>query len=89
MPLVKFSLLILFASFVVSVLCFFFDRSLSKVISFPTIAIAIVVEIVRIAITIWEAIQKKSHEPIYKTHTKFEAKRLRASTFTIAKLEEG
>ena len=22
------------------------------------------------AITIWEAIQKRSHEPIYKTHTK-------------------
>ena len=40
------------------------------------------------AITIWEAIQKRSHEPIYKTHTKFEAKRLRATTFAIAKLEE-
>ena len=36
-------------------------------------AFAIVVR----AITIWEAIQKRSHEPIYKTHTKIEAKRLR------------
>ena len=33
-------------------------------------------------------IQKRSHEPIYKTHTKIEAKRLRAKTFAIAKLEE-
>ena len=40
------------------------------------------------AITIWEAIQKRSHEPIYKTHTKIEAKRLRATTVAIAKLEE-
>ena len=39
-------------------------------------------------ITIWEAIQKKSHEPIYKTHTKIEAKKLGATTFAIAKLEE-
>ena len=39
-----------------------------------TIAIAIVGK----AITIWEAIQKRSHEPIYKTYTKIEAKRLRA-----------
>ena len=29
-----------------------------------------------------------SHEPIYKTYTKIEAKRLRATTFAIAKLEE-
>ena len=42
----------------------------------------------RRAITIWEAIQKKSHEPIYKTHIKFESKRLRATTFAIAKLAE-
>ena len=28
----------------------------------------------------WEAIQKRSHEPIYKTHIKIEAKRLRAIT---------
>ena len=39
------------------------------------------------AITIWEAIQK-SHKPIYKTHTKIEAKRLNATTFAIANLEE-
>ena len=38
--LVKLSLLILLASFLVSVLCFFFDCSLSKVIALPTIAIA-------------------------------------------------
>ena len=43
--LVKLSLLILFASILVlvSVLCFFFECSLSKVIALPTIAIAIVV----------------------------------------------
>jgi hypothetical protein len=35
-----------------------------------------------------EAIQKRSHEPIYKTYTKIEAKRLRATTSAIAKLEE-
>ena len=40
------------------------------------------------AITKWEVIQKRSNEPIYKTHTKIEAKRLRATTFTIVKLEE-
>ena len=33
-------------------------------------------------------IQKRRHEPIYKTHTKIEAKRLRAKTFAVAKLEE-
>ena len=49
-----------------------------------TIAVAIVGR----AITIWEAIQKRRHEPIYKTYTKIEAKRLRATTFPIAKLEE-
>ena len=38
----KLSLLILFASFLVSVLCFFCDGFLSKVIALPTIAIAIV-----------------------------------------------
>ena len=38
--LVKLSLLILFASFFVSVHCFFFDGSLSKVIALPTIAIS-------------------------------------------------
>ena len=31
---------------------------------------------------------KRSHEPIYKTYTKIEAKRLRTTTFAIAKLEE-
>ena len=41
--IVKLSILILFASFVISVLCFFFNSSLSKVITLPTIAIAIVV----------------------------------------------
>jgi hypothetical protein len=33
---IKLSLLIHFASFLVSVLCFFFDGSLSKVIALPT-----------------------------------------------------
>ena len=32
------------------------------------------------AIIVWEAIQKRSHEPIYKTYTKIEAKGLRAKT---------
>ena len=32
------------------------------------------------AITVWEAIQKRSHEPIYKTYTKIKAKGLRATT---------
>ena len=41
--LVKLSVLILFASFFVSVLCFSFDGSLSKVITLRTIEIAIVV----------------------------------------------
>ena len=41
--LVKLSLLILFASVWLSVLCFFFDGSLIKVIALPTIGIAIVV----------------------------------------------
>ena len=40
------------------------------------------------AITIWEAIQKISQEPIYKTHTKIEAKRIRPTFFAIAKLEQ-
>ena len=44
--LVKLSLLILFGSFLVSVLCFFYG-SLSKVIALPTIAIAIVVALSR------------------------------------------
>ena len=51
-------------------------------------ATTIVVAIFGRAITIWEAIQIRSHEPIYKTHAKIEAKRLRATTFAFAKLEE-
>jgi Kef-type K+ transport system membrane component KefB len=82
--LVKLSLSILFASFLVSVFCFLFDDgSLFKVIALATIAIAIVVAlsrdksvkerkratfiavaIVGRAITICEAIQKRSHETI-------------------------
>ena len=38
------------------------------------------IAIVKRAITIWEAIQKRSHEPIYKTDTKIEAMGLRAIT---------
>ena len=41
-----------------------------------TIAVAIVGR----AISVWETIQKRSHEPIYKTYTKIEAKGLRATT---------
>ena len=63
----------------VSVLCFFFDGSHSKVIA---------VAIVKRAITIWEAILKRSHEPIYKTHAKIEAKRLRATAFAITIMEK-
>ena len=80
--LVKLSLLILFG--ISSLLLL--DGSLSKVVALPTIAIAIA--IVGRAIIMWKAIQKTSHEPIYKTHTKIEAKRLRATTFAIAMLEE-
>jgi len=75
----------------VSVLFFFFDGFLSNVKTLPTIAISIVVAISRSerrAITIWEAIQKRGQKPIYKTYPKIEAKRLRATTFAIAKLEE-
>ena len=35
-----------------------------------------------------EAIHQRSHELIYKTYAKIEAKRLRATTFAFAKLEE-
>ena len=42
------TLLTLFASFFLSVLCFFFDGSLSKVIALLTIAIAIVVALSRL-----------------------------------------
>ena len=40
------------------------------------------------AITIWKSIQKRSHDqPMYKTNMKNKEKELRATTFTIAKLE--
>ena len=54
----------------------------------PLRATTIAVATVGRAITIWEAKQKRSQEPIYKTPTKIEEKRLRATTFAIAKLEE-
>ena len=34
-------------------------------------------------VKLWEAKQTRSHEPIYKTYTKIEAKGLRATTFAI------
>ena len=43
-------------------------------------ATTIAVALVGRAITVWEAIQKRSHEQIYKTYTKIEAKGLRATT---------
>ena len=43
-------------------------------------ATTIAVAIVGREITVWEAIQKRSHEQIYKTYTKIEAKGLRATT---------
>ena len=46
-PCQKLSLLILFAYFFVSFLCFFFDGSLSEVITLSTIAITIVVALSR------------------------------------------
>jgi hypothetical protein len=51
-------------------------------------ATTITIAIVERGITIWEAIQKRSHELIYKTHTKIKAKKLRATTFAIVKLKE-
>ena len=54
----------------------------------PKRATTIAVAIVGRAITVWEAIRKRSHEPILKTHTKIEAKKLRGTTFAIAKLED-
>ena len=39
-------------------------------------------------ITIWGAIEKRSHKPIYKTDTKNEATILRVTTFALAKMEE-
>ena len=43
------------------------------------------VTIVGRAIAKWEAIKKRSQEIIYKTYTKISAKRLRATTFAIAR----
>ena len=34
------------------------------------------------------AIEKRKHESMYRTNTKNKAKRLKATTFVIAKLEE-
>ena len=50
----------------------------------PLRATNIAVAIVWRAITVLEAIQKRNHEPIYKTYTKIEAKRLRATTIAVA-----
>jgi hypothetical protein len=57
----------------------FFYGPFSKVIALPTIAIA------KRLLLLGQAIQKRSHGPIYKTYTKIEAKRLRATTFANAK----
>ena len=46
-----------------------------------------VVTIDRVAIALWGVIQKRSYELMYKNNTK-KGKRLRATTFAIAKLEE-
>ena len=40
------------------------------------------------ALTIGRAIKKKKHESIYKTDTKNEVKKLRATTFANAKFEK-
>ena len=48
------------------------------VFTLPTI----VGTIVGSAITIWEAIQKRIHEPIYKMDTKNEAKRLKTTAIS-------
>ena len=50
-------------------------------------AIAFGAKIVGRALTIWEAIKKRSHEPT-TIDTNNESKRLRAIQFAIAKLEE-
>ena len=90
-------ILILFPSFLVSVLCFFIDGSLFKVIAIPTIAIAkrlsllfanfksVKLRAKTIAtITIWKAIQIMSHEPIYKT--KNLSKEIKSNTFCYRKV---
>ena len=46
------------------------------------------VAIIGTVITKKGAIQKRSHKSIYKTNTRIEAKRLRATTLAIAKLEQ-
>ena len=51
-------------------------------------ATAIAVAKVGRTITIWEAIQKRSLELIYKANTKTKAKRLRVTNFAITKLEK-
>ena len=51
-------------------------------------ATTIAIVIVGRAITIRRAIQKRSHESIKKNDTKNEAKRLRTTTFAIAKSQE-
>ena len=50
-------------------------------------ATTIAVAIVGRAITVWEAIQKRSHEPSSKIDTKKKAKQLRAKS-AITKLEK-
>ena len=51
-------------------------------------ATTVTIAIVGIAITIQRAIEKRSHESMCKTDTKGEAKRLRTTTFALAKLKE-
>ena len=54
--------------------------------SFPLLllrATTIATAIFKRAITIWEAIQKRSHEPIYKNYIKNEAKKLRSTTLKV------
>ena len=69
-----------------------FSFAFFKVIALPTIVTAIVgalaVAIVGRAITVWEAIQKRSHEPIYKNLYKKWSKGIKSDNFAIAKLEE-
>ena len=74
------------AIIILNLLCFIFEISslllflttLSKYIALPTIVRSIVDALTRTychhntwrAMTIWKAIQKRSHEPFYKTITK-------------------
>ena len=52
------------------------------VVAFKSVKRATTIAVAKVgrAITIWEAIQKRSHEPIYKSYAKIEAKPLRAIT---------